>query len=72
MSSNVFVERFMHIKEMPREKEALALLQRVASLVKPIMRKHGWVLPILAEFYPENPGLLGESTLTGCVGACSC
>ncbi|KAG8896764.1 hypothetical protein FRC01_011630 [Tulasnella sp. 417] len=23
------------------------------------MRKHGWVLPVLAEFYPENPGLLG-------------
>ncbi|KAG8896704.1 hypothetical protein FRC01_011666 [Tulasnella sp. 417] len=59
MSSNVFVQRFMHLKEMPREKEALAILQKVASLVKPIMRKHGWVLPVLAEFYPENPGLLG-------------
>ncbi|KAG8896757.1 hypothetical protein FRC00_005316 [Tulasnella sp. 408] len=58
MSSNVFVQRFMHLKEMPREKEALAILQKVASLVKPIMRKHGWVLPVLAEFYPENPGLL--------------
>ncbi|KAG9004412.1 hypothetical protein FRB90_010907 [Tulasnella sp. 427] len=59
MSSNVFVQRFSHIKAMPREKEALEILQKVASLVKPIMRKHAWVLPVLAEFYPENPGLLG-------------
>ncbi|KAI0073953.1 WLM-domain-containing protein [Panus rudis PR-1116 ss-1] len=23
------------------------------------MRKHGWVLPVLSEFFPENPSLLG-------------
>ncbi|KAF5374890.1 hypothetical protein D9758_000541 [Tetrapyrgos nigripes] len=33
---------------------------RIASLVKPIMRKHGWVLPALAEFFPDNPNLLGH------------
>ncbi|KAG8887961.1 hypothetical protein FRB99_004182, partial [Tulasnella sp. 403] len=59
MSTDVFVHSFTHLKDMPREKEALAILQKVASLVKPIMRKRNWHLPELAEFYPSNPGLLG-------------
>jgi len=25
------------------------------------MKAHGWVLPVLAEFFPKNPNLLGES-----------
>ncbi len=24
------------------------------------MRKRGWVLPVLAEFFPDNPNLLGK------------
>lgn len=31
----------------------------VLQLVKPIMRKHGWYLPTLAEFYPNQDNLLG-------------
>ncbi|KAH9929760.1 WLM domain-containing protein [Fomitopsis serialis] len=38
--------------------QALPMLQRIASLVKPIMRKHGWVLPVLSEFFPESPNLV--------------
>lgn len=30
-----------------------------AQLVAPIMRKHGWELPLLAEFFPSDPNLLG-------------
>ncbi|KAG8877612.1 hypothetical protein FRB97_003241 [Tulasnella sp. 331] len=58
-SNNMFIQAFTHLKTKPREKEALAYLQRVASLVKPIMRKHGWNLPVLAEFFPANASLLG-------------
>jgi len=47
------------LKDRPKADQALPLLQRVASLVKPIMRKHGWVLPVLAEFFPESPNLVG-------------
>jgi len=57
--SQVFVKSFTHLKDMPRADRALSMLQRVASLVKPIMRKHGWILPTLAEFFPESPNLLG-------------
>jgi len=53
------VQSYTHLKDRPRADQALALLQRVASLVKPVMRKHGWKLPTLAEFFPENPALVG-------------
>ncbi|GBE77546.1 WLM domain-containing protein [Sparassis latifolia] len=55
----VFVKSFTHLKDRPKADQALPLLQRVASLVKPIMRKHGWTLPVLAEFFPESPNLVG-------------
>lgn len=57
--SQTFVQSFTHLEDMPEPGRALTMLKRVASLVKPIMRKHGWVLPVLSEFFPENPGLLG-------------
>ncbi|CDO73047.1 hypothetical protein BN946_scf185007.g101 [Trametes cinnabarina] len=54
----ILVKAFTHLKDLPHADKALPLLQRIASLVKPIMRKHGWVLPVLSEFYPESPNLL--------------
>lgn len=59
--TDVYVQSFTHLKDRHRADDALKLLQKVASLVKPIMRKRGWILPILAEFFPDNPNLLGES-----------
>ncbi|PSS29655.1 hypothetical protein PHLCEN_2v2803 [Hermanssonia centrifuga] len=56
--SQTFVESFTHLKDRPNADKALGMLQRVASLVKPIMRKHNWVLPALSEFFPESPNLL--------------
>lgn len=58
--TDVYVKSFTHLKDRHRADDALKLLQRIASLVKPIMRKRGWVLPVLAEFFPDNPNLLGE------------
>ncbi|KAH7106798.1 WLM domain-containing protein [Auriculariales sp. MPI-PUGE-AT-0066] len=59
MSANPFVLSFQHLNDRPNPTRALAMLERVASLVKPIMRNHGWTLPVLAEFFPDNPNLLG-------------
>ncbi|OJT04503.1 DNA-dependent metalloprotease WSS1 [Trametes pubescens] len=56
---DVFVKSFSHLKDRPHADKALPLLQRIASLVKPIMRKHGWVLPVLSEFFPADNNLLG-------------
>ena len=60
---DVFVKSFTHLKDRPNADKALPLLQRIASLVKPVMRKHSWALPVLSEFFPEDPNLLGESVL---------
>ena len=58
------VKSFTHLKDMPKADRALPMLQRVTSLVKPITRKHGWVLPTLAEFFPDSLNLLGEPKLS--------
>ncbi|KAJ3205290.1 Map microtubule affinity-regulating kinase [Dinochytrium kinnereticum] len=47
------------------EHEALSTLKRVASLVKPLMKKRSWTLPILREFFPPNPNLLGLNVNRG-------
>ncbi|KAH8119143.1 WLM domain-containing protein [Phellopilus nigrolimitatus] len=53
------VDTFTHLKGRARANDALPLLRRIASLVKPVMRKHSWKLPVLAEFFPNNPSLVG-------------
>jgi hypothetical protein len=59
MSTDSFVKSFTHLKGRPKEERALPMLQRIASLVKPIMRKHNWVLPVLSEFFPAQDNLIG-------------
>ena len=56
---DVFVQTFSHLTDKHNADRALEILKRVASLVKPIMRKRNWVLPVLAEFFPDNANLLG-------------
>lgn len=58
---------YWHLATLPREKEALHTLKKIASLVKPIMRARGWILQELAEFFPEQPELLGRSS-RACAG----
>lgn len=59
MSTDVWVLSYEHLNGRPRSNQALTLLQWVASRVKPLMRKHGWRLPVLAEFFPDSPNLIG-------------
>lgn len=53
------VLEYQHDKHRPRESEALMVLRKVASLVKPIMRRRDWKVGTLAEFYPNQRNLLG-------------
>ncbi|KJA28650.1 hypothetical protein HYPSUDRAFT_34122 [Hypholoma sublateritium FD-334 SS-4] len=62
---DTFVQSFTHLKDKPNADKALHILQRVASLVKPIMRKRAWVLPVFSEFFPDNPNLLGLNVNAG-------
>jgi hypothetical protein len=50
---------YEHLAGLPRGDAALTLLRKVASTVKPIMRKRGWRVQILAEFLPPEGNLLG-------------
>lgn len=54
------VRTFTHLANQPRAPEALHTLKRVADLVQPIMKRHGWVLPVFSEFFPDDERLLGK------------
>lgn len=60
---DALISEYSHLKQFPREKEALHALKKIASLVKPIMRARGWTVGTLAEFYPDSHNLLG---MQGC------
>lgn len=53
-------DAYEHLKHLPRDGEALHMLRKAASMVKPMMRKRGWKVGTLAEFLPDEPQLLGE------------
>lgn len=53
-------DAYEHLKHLPREQEALRMLRKAASIVKPLMRKRGWKVGTLAEFLPDEPQLLGN------------
>lgn len=44
---------------------ALALLTRAANQVKPLMANRRWAVPLLEEFYPAQPNLLGLNHAQG-------
>ncbi|KAH8596760.1 zinc ion binding protein-like protein [Bisporella sp. PMI_857] len=56
---DALIFEYSHLQRLPREKEALHALKKIASLVKPIMRARGWKVGTLAEFYPDQTNLLG-------------
>jgi hypothetical protein len=58
---DALVISYSHLKNFPREKDALHTLKKIASLVKPIMRARGWKVGELAEFYPDQQNLLGKA-----------
>ena len=61
---DALIFEYSHLKALPREKEALHSLKKIASLVKPIMRARNWKVGTLAEFYPSQQNLLGAESNT--------
>ncbi|KAL2063338.1 hypothetical protein VTL71DRAFT_5143 [Oculimacula yallundae] len=56
---DALISQYSHLAQLPREKEALHSIKKIASLVKPLMRARGWTVGTLAEFYPDQQNLLG-------------
>ncbi|CAI7677600.1 unnamed protein product [Penicillium manginii] len=59
------IGEYRHEKKRPRESEALLILRKVASVVKPIMRQRSWRVGALCEFYPGQKNLLGLNVNSG-------
>lgn len=60
------VGAYVHLDKLPRANEALRELQKIASLVKPLMRNRGWHVGTLTEFWPEQQNLLGKVIRSNC------
>ena len=56
---------YEHLQGLPRGDAALNMLRIVASMVKPVMRKRGWKVQVLAEFLPAEQNLLGLNNNRG-------
>lgn len=56
---DALIGSYTHLPNLPRAPDALLMLRKIASLVKPIMRKRGWRVGTLAEFIPDQDNLLG-------------
>ncbi|CAK7568727.1 MAG: hypothetical protein SEPTF4163_006728 [Sporothrix epigloea] len=56
---NAVFSTYSHLRHLPRADNALHILRRVASLIKPLVRARQWKVRELAEFYPEQANLLG-------------
>lgn len=59
------IGQYEHESHRPRADHAIFLLRKIASMVKPIMRRRNWRVGILAEFVPSDKGLLGLNTNYG-------
>lgn len=62
---DALVLEYQHDRHRPQEDRALWLLKKVASLVKPVMRNHGWRINTLCELYPSDRNLLGLNVRHG-------
>ncbi|GAP84346.1 putative WSS1 Protein involved in sister chromatid separation and segregation [Rosellinia necatrix] len=59
------IQSYLHLARFPRSADALHILKKVASLVKPLMRARGWRVGQLTEFYPSQANLLGLNVNRG-------
>ncbi|KAJ5103911.1 hypothetical protein N7532_004440 [Penicillium argentinense] len=62
---DALIGEYRHEKKRPRESEALFMLRKVASVVKPIMRQRAWRVGAICEFYPRQSNLLGLNVNSG-------
>lgn len=56
---DALVLSYVHLANFPRASDALHMLRKVSSMVKPIIRARNWKVGELAEFYPDQANLLG-------------
>ena len=68
MSKELTLNRVWETKEiakLPKSNEAKLLLEKIRNTVEPVMKRKKWTVKVLAEFYPDQPGLLGMNVNRG-------
>lgn len=58
-SSEYGIQEIKELKKLPRNNEALKLLQKLSSYVFPLCKQRRYRISSLSEFNPSNKGLLG-------------
>ncbi|KAJ3174473.1 hypothetical protein HDU87_007166 [Geranomyces variabilis] len=56
---NPYVDTVSALKRYKNQPDALLLMQWLVVQVKPIMKAHGWRVPVVREFFPRSDCLLG-------------
>ena len=62
---DALIGQYEHESQRPRADEALFMLRKIGSIVKPIVRQRMWRVGTLAEFYPSQQNLLGLNVNMG-------
>lgn len=57
------VKAYVVLKKKPGSDQALNILKRLASQVKPILNNRNWTIKNLCEFFPTNENLLGTISM---------
>jgi hypothetical protein len=58
-----YFESHQTLRHLPCEDTALAVLRRCAYIVAPVMRRHGWSVPLLNELPMDSPDLGSMATV---------
>lgn len=56
---------YAHLSTKSHARDALALLSSLAAEALPLVKKHGWRIGLLREFYPSQSNLLGTNLNRG-------
>ena len=62
---NTNVQKVTSLSKLPRAEEAIDLLNRLVRDCSPLMKRKGWTVKHLKEFYPKEEGLLGLNVNRG-------
>jgi hypothetical protein len=57
--SDICIQLIKHDLNVANSEDARIALERVSKLVTPLMKRRGWKVGCLMEFYPSNESLLG-------------
>ena len=62
---DILIYKIQHLTQFKNSDDGARTLERIANIMKPLLREHNWKVGMLAEFLPIEAGLLGLNTGMG-------